>query len=108
MRSSFERSVRIYLGGREDGGGVDAGALERRRGLPGGVGDRRRGELQGLLARALQHRQRRLRGLAQRPEHCHGQLRDLAAHADDLVHRVHHLTQNPTTTNQSIQYSATQ
>ena len=45
-----------YLESRLEGGKVDAGALERLRGLPGGVGDHRRGELQGLLAGALQHR----------------------------------------------------
>lgn len=80
-----------YLSGGQNGGGVDAGALERLPGLLGGAGDHRRGELQRLLAGALQRRQGRLRGLAQRLEHAGGLLGHLAADADDLVHRVHHL-----------------
>lgn len=85
------RRVRDGLSGGQNGGGVDAGALERLRGLLGGAGDHRRGELQRLLAGALQRRQGRLRGLAQRLEHAGGLLGHLAADADDLVHRVHHL-----------------
>ena len=80
-----------YLSGGQNGSRVDAGALERFRGLLGGAGDNRRGELDGLVGGVLQHRDRRLCGLAQRLQHARYLLGDLAADADGLVHRVHRL-----------------